>query len=55
MLDDQGLSVAGVHYFTFNQLVNTWHWQHGKQQASVRRSKVRVVPSGYVDPEQTTA
>ena len=27
MLEDPQLNVAGFHYFTFNQLLETWQWQ----------------------------
>lgn len=55
MLDDPQLNITGVHYFTFNQLLDTWRWQYEKQHASVHRSRHQVVPNGYANPERTTA
>jgi methylenetetrahydrofolate reductase (NADPH) len=33
-LDDQELDIAGFHYYTFNQLVDTWSWEREKRGAS---------------------
>jgi methylenetetrahydrofolate reductase (NADPH) len=33
-LDDQELGIAGFHYYTFNQLVDTWRWEREKRGAS---------------------
>jgi methylenetetrahydrofolate reductase (NADH) len=30
-LGDRALKIIGVHYYTFNQLVDTWQWQRGKR------------------------
>jgi methylenetetrahydrofolate reductase (NADPH) len=32
-LDEPELNIAGFHLFTFNQLIDTWEWQRGKQAA----------------------
>jgi methylenetetrahydrofolate reductase (NADH) len=55
MLDDPQLNIAGIHYFTFNQLIETWQWQHDKQPASARRAKEPVASGSYVHPEKSTA
>jgi methylenetetrahydrofolate reductase (NADH) len=55
MLDDPQLNIAGIHYYTFNQLIETWQWQHGMQPVSARRSKEPVAPGSYVHPEKSTA
>ncbi len=55
MLDDPQLNITGVHYFTFNQLLDTWRWQYEKQHESVHRFRRQAVPNGYVNPEGTTA
>ena len=34
LLDDPALDIAGFHYYTFNQLVDTWTWE--RQSASKR-------------------
>jgi len=28
---DRALKIIGVHYYTFNQLVDTWQWERGKR------------------------
>jgi methylenetetrahydrofolate reductase (NADPH) len=33
-LDDDELNIAGFHYYTFNQLVNTWRWECVKTDRS---------------------
>jgi methylenetetrahydrofolate reductase (NADH) len=55
MVDDPQLSIEGIHYFTFNQLIETWRWQHDKQPASARRPKKPAAPGSYVQPEESTA
>jgi methylenetetrahydrofolate reductase (NADPH) len=55
MLEEPELNVAGIHYFTFNQLIDTWEWQHETHSARIHRSQHRLAPNGYVDPERTTA
>jgi methylenetetrahydrofolate reductase (NADH) len=33
-VDDPQLGIAGFHYFTFNRLLETWHWEREKQSAT---------------------
>src|SRR6185437_12749194 len=51
-LDDPELNVAGFHYFTFNQLVETWQWycEHGGQ--GELQSPEPVSPGVYVHREE---
>ena len=30
-LDDSRLNIIGFHYYTFNQLVDTWNWEREKR------------------------
>jgi methylenetetrahydrofolate reductase (NADPH) len=32
-VDDPELNIAGFHIFTFNQLLETWHWQRARDDA----------------------
>jgi methylenetetrahydrofolate reductase (NADPH) len=32
-IDDRELNIAGFHYYTFNQLMETWNWERGKRAA----------------------
>jgi methylenetetrahydrofolate reductase (NADPH) len=34
-LDDRDLNIAGVHFYTFNQLVDTWAWEREKRDRAV--------------------
>jgi methylenetetrahydrofolate reductase (NADPH) len=34
-LDDQQLKIAGLHFYTFNQLVDTWAWEREKRDRPV--------------------
>jgi methylenetetrahydrofolate reductase (NADPH) len=34
-LDDPELSIAGLHFYTFNQLVDTWRWEREKRDRFV--------------------
>jgi methylenetetrahydrofolate reductase (NADPH) len=34
-LDDRELNIAGLHFYTFNQLVDTWAWERDKRDRSV--------------------
>jgi methylenetetrahydrofolate reductase (NADPH) len=52
-LDDPRLNIAGFHFFTFNHLIETWQWQHGKQSQTGRAKG--SVASNYVNPEESTA
>lgn len=55
-LDDPELNVAGFHFFTFNQLVDTWQWQREKPGTSAGRGGSKDAPTavGYVQPEEGT-
>jgi methylenetetrahydrofolate reductase (NADPH) len=53
MLDERRLNVAGIHFFTFNDLIETWQWQLDKQGRTAR-SKTAAA-SNYVHPEESTA
>jgi methylenetetrahydrofolate reductase (NADPH) len=53
MLGDPELNVAGFHYFTFNNLVETWEWQLEKQGRTGRAKGSAA--SQYVNPEETPA
>lgn len=37
-LTDRDLGLAGFHFFTFNQLVDTWEWYQGKEGARANDS-----------------
>ena len=55
-LDDPELNLAGFHFFTFNQLVDTWQWHERKQSASSGGDRRRdpATAKGYVQPEERT-
>jgi methylenetetrahydrofolate reductase (NADPH) len=55
-LDDPELNLAGLHYFTFNQLVDTWQWHESKHRAGTGGDRRRdpAAPKGYVHPEERT-
>jgi methylenetetrahydrofolate reductase (NADPH) len=55
-LTDAQLNVAGFHYFTFNELVETWEWHHEKlAKAAERLHWEDLQPArSYVHPEQRT-
>jgi methylenetetrahydrofolate reductase (NADPH) len=53
-LDDPELNVVGFHYFTFNQLVDTWEWQMEKQGGN-RRPGELVAPTIYENREERAA
>ncbi|HEY7633768.1 MAG TPA: methylenetetrahydrofolate reductase [Thermoleophilaceae bacterium] len=55
MLDDPELNIAGVHFFTFNQLVETWRWQLEKQGEFPRSSPEAAAQGPYVPSEERTA
>jgi methylenetetrahydrofolate reductase (NADPH) len=54
MLDDPQLNVVGFHYFTFNQLVDTWEWQVEKQGGDPRPGELGA-PTNYEDDEERAA
>jgi methylenetetrahydrofolate reductase (NADPH) len=55
-LDDRELGIAGFHFFTFNQLVDTWEWYERKDGA---RANHASQPAGldvyHVHHEETRA
>jgi methylenetetrahydrofolate reductase (NADPH) len=53
LIDDPKLNVAGFHYFTFNNLIDTWQWQLEKQGRTGRATGSAA--SNYVNPEESTA
>jgi methylenetetrahydrofolate reductase (NADPH) len=53
MRDDPELNIAGLHFFTFNQLIETWEWQLAKQ--SQKGASKESVAGNYVHPEESTA
>jgi methylenetetrahydrofolate reductase (NADPH) len=55
MLDDPALNIAGFHFFTFNQLVETWRWQLEKQGEFPRSSPEAAGQSPYATSEERTA
>jgi methylenetetrahydrofolate reductase (NADPH) len=54
-LDDPALNVAGFHYFTFNQLVDTWQWLQHLQGGPADEAREPVASGMYVQEEGTTA
>jgi methylenetetrahydrofolate reductase (NADPH) len=38
-LDDPELNIAGFHYYTFNQLVDTWNWEREQRDSSDLREE----------------
>ena len=40
-LDDSELNIAEFHFFTFNQLVDTWRWQQEKRPAEAGRGSYK--------------
>jgi methylenetetrahydrofolate reductase (NADPH) len=56
MLDDPRLNVAGLHYFTFNELVETGEWHQKKLSAGAAPSKAGPARGGYVqEPGEMTS
>jgi methylenetetrahydrofolate reductase (NADPH) len=53
--DDPHANIAGFHYYTFNQLVDTRRWQQEEDHASTGRatSTESRRPTGYVHPEES--
>jgi methylenetetrahydrofolate reductase (NADPH) len=37
-LCDRELNIAGFHYYTFNQLIDTWNWEREKQNRSLKEA-----------------
>jgi methylenetetrahydrofolate reductase (NADPH) len=44
-LDDADLGLAGFHIFTFNQLLETWRWQHAREDLRSDRGRETVPPA----------
>lgn len=45
LLDDRQLHVAGFHFFTFNELTETIHWQQNQIVATRSRAVGEVPPA----------
>ncbi len=64
-VDDPELNIAGFHIFTFNQLLETWHWQRAHDDARTSRSRENgshpptphppPAPRPFAEPEQRPA
>ncbi|HEX4008703.1 MAG TPA: methylenetetrahydrofolate reductase [Solirubrobacteraceae bacterium] len=53
-LGDPGLAIAGLHYFTFNQLVATYEWHRDKHEQTAGPSPAaEPVARNYVRAEET--
>ncbi len=52
---DSELNIAGFHIFTFNQLLETWHWQHALGEARADRARETPRPRRFAEPEQEPA
>ncbi|HWE10305.1 MAG TPA: methylenetetrahydrofolate reductase [Solirubrobacteraceae bacterium] len=55
-LADPQLNIVGFHYFTFNDLVETWKWHHEKIAATGTRAHWEGLEPArsYVHPQQKT-
>jgi methylenetetrahydrofolate reductase (NADPH) len=55
-LSEGQLNIAGFHYFTFNELVETWKWHHGKLAKAAERAHWEDLEPArsYVHPELRT-
>ena len=51
-LDDPALDLAGFHYFTFNQLVETWEWYCEQEGVCDRPTPEPVAAGVYVHREE---
>lgn len=64
-VDDPELNIAGFHIFTFNQLLETWHWQRAHDEARSGRRREsgshpptpdrRPASRPFAEPEQGPA
>ena len=54
-VDDPELNIAGFHIFTFNQLLETWHWQRAHDDARSSRARQAGRPRPFAEPEQGPA
>lgn len=55
MTETPALNVAGFHYFTFNQLIETWQWLQRRQGASAGHAEEPAASGIYVQEEGSTA
>lgn len=55
-LSDRQLNIAGFHYFTFNELVETWQWHHEKLAKAAEHARWEDLEPArsYVHPELRT-
>jgi methylenetetrahydrofolate reductase (NADPH) len=51
-LDDPALNIPGFHYFTFNQLIETWEWYCQHEGECERQSPEPVSSGVYVHREE---
>jgi methylenetetrahydrofolate reductase (NADPH) len=54
-LGDEQLNVAGFHFFTFNQLIETWQWQLERRPDIPMSSHESAARGTYVTSEERTA
>jgi len=54
-LDDPALGLAGFHIFTFNQLLETWRWQHAREEAHPHRHREPGHSRRFAEPEHEPA
>jgi methylenetetrahydrofolate reductase (NADPH) len=54
-LDDPELVLAGFHIFTFNQLLESWRWQHAREEAHPQRTRETPRPQRLAEPKQGPA
>jgi methylenetetrahydrofolate reductase (NADPH) len=46
-LADPEFGIAGFHIFTFNQLLETWRWQHARDERRPDRARGAVAPAPH--------
>jgi methylenetetrahydrofolate reductase (NADPH) len=54
-VDDPELHIAGVHIFTFNQLLETWRWHRAHDDARDDRARAAAPSLRLAEPEQGSA
>jgi methylenetetrahydrofolate reductase (NADH) len=56
-LDNPQLNIGGLHYFTFNQLIDTYNWHEKKAGARAGGAALKEARAtrGHVHPEERTA
>ena len=52
---DTELNIAGFHIFTFNQLLESWRWQHALSAARADRTRQAPRSRRFAEPEQEPA